>query len=113
MVNVKIHVKLILQLRDAGMSRQAIASTRHISRNSGSKVFRIADEKEIHCADVQNLGENEVYHIIIYPYKHQEEVMFADPDYEYIYIELKKTGVTLKLHHDEYVEKCTARGTLR
>ena len=57
MVNVKIHVKLILQLRDAGMSRQAIASTRHISRNSGSKVFRIADEKEIHCADVQNLGE--------------------------------------------------------
>ena len=30
MANVKIHVKLILQLRDAGMSRQAIASTRHI-----------------------------------------------------------------------------------
>ena len=36
MANVKIHVKLILQLRDAGMSRQAIASTRHISRNSVS-----------------------------------------------------------------------------
>ena len=31
MANVKIHVKLILQLRDAGMSRQAIASTRHMS----------------------------------------------------------------------------------
>ena len=61
MANVKIHVKLILQLRDAGMSRQAIASTRHISRNSASKVFRIADENELHCADVQNLGENEVY----------------------------------------------------
>ena len=75
MANAKIHVKLILQLRDAGMSRQAIASTRHISRNSASKVFRIADEKELHCADVQNLGENEVYRII-YPDKHQEEVMF-------------------------------------
>ena len=46
MANIKIHVKLILQLRDAGMSRQAIASTRHISRNSVSEVFRIADEKE-------------------------------------------------------------------
>ena len=45
MANVKIHVKLILQLRDAGMSRQEIASTRHISRNSVSEVFRIADEK--------------------------------------------------------------------
>lgn len=40
MANVKIHVKLILQLRDAGMSRQGIASTRHISRNSVSEVFR-------------------------------------------------------------------------
>lgn len=38
MANVKIHVKLILQLRDAGMSRQGIASTRHISRNSVSEV---------------------------------------------------------------------------
>ncbi len=64
MANVKIHVKLILQLRDAGMSRQAITSTRHISRNSVSEVFRIADEKEIHYADVRNLGENEVYRII-------------------------------------------------
>ena len=111
MANVKIHVKLILQLRDAGMSRQAIASTRHISRNSVSEVFRIADEKEIHYADVRNLGEDEVYRLI-YPDKHQEEVMFADPDYEYIHRELKKSGVTLKLLHDEYVEKCTVRGTI-
>ena len=78
MANVKIHVKLILQLRDAGMSRQEIASTRHISRNSVSEVFRIADEKGIHYADVRNLGENEVYRII-YPDKHQEEVMFEAP----------------------------------
>lgn len=111
MANVKIHVKLILQLRDAGMSRQEIASTRHISRNSVSEVFRIADEKGIHYADVRNLGENEVYRII-YPDKHQEEVMFEAPDYEYIHKELKKPGVTLKLLHDEYIEKCTARGTI-
>jgi len=53
---------------------------------------------------VRNLGENEVYRII-YPDKHQEEVMFEAPDYEYIHKELKKPGVTLKLLHDEYVEK--------
>ena len=56
MGNVKIHVKLILQLRDAGMSRQEIASTRHISRNSVSEVFRIVDEKEIHYAMSNSLG---------------------------------------------------------
>ena len=65
MANVKIHAKLILQPRDAGMSSQAIASTRHISRNSFSKVFRIADEKEIHYADVRNLGENGRVHIVV------------------------------------------------
>lgn len=35
---------------------------------------------------------------IIYPDKHQEEVMFEAPDYEYIHKELKKPGVTLKLY---------------
>ena len=40
----KINVKLILELRDAHMSRNGIASTRHMSRHSVSDVFHIADE---------------------------------------------------------------------
>mgnify|MGYP005889943211 CR=1 FL=1 len=67
------------------ISKQASASTQHISRNSVSEVFRIADEKEILYADVRNLGENEVYRII-YPDKHQEEVMFEAPDYGRVHI---------------------------
>ena len=43
----KINVKLIMELRDAGLSRSTIASTRHISRHSVSEVFNIADEKGI------------------------------------------------------------------
>ena len=43
----KINVKLIMELRDAGLSRSTIASTRHISRHSVSAVFNIADEKGI------------------------------------------------------------------
>lgn len=58
MANVKIHVKPILQLQHAGMPRQAIAFTRHISRNSVSEVFHIADEKRFHYADVRYFGEN-------------------------------------------------------
>ena len=41
----KINVKLIMELRAAGLSRSTIASTRHISRHSVSEVFNIADEK--------------------------------------------------------------------
>ncbi|GEM_PF-6544888 len=43
----KINVKLILELRDARLSRSMIASTRHISRHSVSEVFNIADGKGI------------------------------------------------------------------
>lgn len=39
----KINVKLILELRDAKMGRNAIASTRHMSRNSVSDVFHYND----------------------------------------------------------------------
>ena len=56
----KINVKLIMELRDAGLSRSAIASTRHISRHSVSEVFNIADEKGIHYDDIRVLDESEV-----------------------------------------------------
>ena len=65
----KINVKLILELRDAHMSRNGIASTRHMSRHSVSDVFHIADEKGITYRDVRFLDENEVYRMF-YPDKH-------------------------------------------
>ena len=49
----KINVKLLMELRDTGLSQSAIASTRHISRHSVSEVFNIADEKGIHYDDIR------------------------------------------------------------
>ena len=57
----KINVKLIMELRDAGLSQRTIASTRHISRHSVSEVFNIADEKGIHYNDVRALEETDPY----------------------------------------------------
>ena len=51
----KINVKLIMELRDAGLSRSTIASTRHISRHSVSEVFNIADAKGLSYNDVRDL----------------------------------------------------------
>ena len=101
----KINVKLILRLRDAGMSRSSIASTRKMSRNSVSDVFRIADERHITYADVQNMSDEEAYRFF-YPDKYVNEIMYGEPDYEYVHKELKKVGVTRKLLHEEYVEQC-------
>lgn len=107
----KIKVKLILQLRDAKLTRSDIASTRHMSRHSVGQVFDIADLKGITYADVRDLDEDEVYRMF-FPDKHAEETMFADPDYPHVHEELKKTGVTLKLLHEEYVERCQREGLL-
>jgi len=107
----KINVKLILELKDAEMSRNFIASTRHMSRHSVSEVFHIADEKGINYSDIKFLDENEVYRMF-FPNKHATEDLFADPDYDNVHQELKKTGVTLKLLWQEYQEKCAKDGTI-
>ena len=107
----KINVKLILELRDAGMGRNAIASTRHMSRNSVSDVFHIADSRGIAYSDVRNLDDQEVYRMF-YPDKHYVEDLYRDPDYEYIHKELKKVGVTLKLLWGEYKDKCRTENSV-
>ena len=71
----KINVKLIMQLRDAGLSRSTIASTRHISRHSVSDVFNIADARGISYCDVRDLEETEVYRLF-YSEKHASETMY-------------------------------------
>lgn len=101
----KINVKLILELREFGMSRSMISSSRGISRNSIREVFSIADEKQIAYSDVADKSDDEVYRLF-YPQKYAYEIIYGDPDYAYVHEELKKTGVTLKLLHEEYVERC-------
>ncbi len=107
----KIDVKLILQLRDAKLSISSIASTRHMSRNSVSDVFKIAEEKGISYSDICSLDDAEVYHLF-YPEKYANESMYGDPDYAHVHQELKKVGVTLKLLHEEYVDRCQRDGEI-
>ena len=107
----KINVKLILELRDAGISRNTIASTRHMSRNSVSDVFHIADRLGISYPDIRVLDDDTVYRMF-YPDKHAVENMYQDPEYDMIHKELKKVGVTLKLLWEEYRDRCKATGTI-
>ena len=77
----KIKVKLILELRDAHMSRNSIASTRNMSRSSVSDVFHIADEKQIRYEDVKDMSEDEVYQLF-YPDKYSDlSQLYQLPDY--------------------------------
>lgn len=92
----KINVKLILELRKAGLSRNMIAATRHMSKNSVGDVIHISNERGITYDDVSDLDEDTVYRMF-YPDKHATENLYHQPDYEYVHKELKRVGVTLKL----------------
>src|SRR5660397_59537 len=83
----KIKVKLILELRASGMSRNIIADTRHMSRTSASDVFHHADEMSITYDNVRDKDDEEVYRMF-YPDKHSEKYIYKDPDYKYIHSEM-------------------------
>lgn len=108
----KIKVKLILELRDAHMSRNSISTTRNMSRTSVSEVFHIADEKQIRYEDIKNLSEDEVYQLF-FPSKYTDlKELYSLPDYDCIHVELKKVGVTLKLLWKEYKAECEAKQSI-
>jgi transposase len=101
----KIRVKQILELHAAHMSRNQIAATRHMSKNSVSDVLRIASRLGVSFGDVREMDDEAVYRMF-YPDKHAIETMYKNPDYEYVHNELKRVGVTLKLLWQEYSGKC-------
>ena len=107
----KIKVKLIMELHAAGVSRNTIADTRHMGRNSVSEVIRIAQQLGISADDVRVLSEEEAYQLF-YPNKFQTESIYQAPDYDSVHEELSKTGVTLKTLWKEYCDKCKINDVL-
>ncbi len=101
----KIPVKLVLQYRDQGFSRNAIAQTQKVGRSSVSDVFRRADALNLTYAAVEARTDQEVYRLL-FPQRHQSEVLYVLPDYETIHEELQGVGVTLKLLWQEYLGRC-------
>lgn len=107
----KIDVKLILELRASGMSRNEIAASRHMGKHSVSDVIHIAEEQGITFEQIKDKPDNDVYQMF-FPEKHCIESLYDKPDYEYVHTELKKTGVTLKLLWEEYKDICCKTGKI-
>lgn len=107
----KINIKLILELKASGLSQNAIASTRHISKKSISAVVNIAKEKGLSYEDIRDMNDDVLYRMF-FPEKLTADQIYQLPDYDYVHQELKKVGVTLKLLHKEYCDGCREKGTL-
>ncbi len=107
----KINVKLILELHSSGLSQNQIAKTRHMSKSSVSKVIKFASENSITYEDIRNIPDDELY-LQFFPNSHLAEQIYELPDYDYVHVELKKVGVTLKLLWNEYRDTCRSNGNL-
>ena len=101
----KIRAKLVLQLRAEGLSGRAIAASQGMSRKSITAVLEAADATETSWDDVAELTDEQVY-ARLFPGRGEHESVFAQPDWEQVHREMARVGVTLKLLHGEYTDRC-------
>ncbi len=105
----KIRVKLVLRLRAEGFSGRQIAA-QGMSRTSVAAVIDAADREGIDFDAVADLDKAAVYSRL-FPGRGEHESVHAQPDWERVHRELAKVGVTLKLLHSEYLDRCRAAGS--
>ena len=74
----KIKAKLILQLRNPGLSRRAIESAQGVSRHSIQAVLDAAEQLGLGWDDLATLPEAEVY-AVLFPGRSVRESVFAQP----------------------------------
>ena len=96
--------KQILHMLLDGYSQRRIASTLCVSRNTVVKVAKAASDHQLSKDALESMEEMEI-HNTLFP----EEALLptlVTPDFPYIHKELLKSGVTLKLLWQEYVDTC-------
>ena len=87
----RINVRLIMQLHESGMSQNDIATSRHMSKSSISKVLATAKEKNITYEDIRDRDDTEVYKLF-FPDAQLTEDIYELPDYSSVDEELKRVG---------------------
>jgi transposase len=105
----KIKAKLVLQLRNQGLSGRAISLAQGMSRHSVQAVIDAANQLGLGWDDVAEKSEGEVY-LALFPGRGVRESVFAQPDWVQVHRELARVGVTLKLLHQEYLDGCSRAG---
>ncbi|MBS5082974.1 MAG: IS21 family transposase [Clostridiales bacterium] len=100
--------KQLLQLRAKGYSQRRIADTLKVSRNTVAKVYNALETHPI-PEDILTSKTDQEVHGRLFPEDLQSPVLVT-PDYDYIHKEMLKSGVTLKLLWEDYVDSCRRSG---
>ena len=100
----------IIRLKSLEFSNVAIANSLGCSRNTVSEVLKLAETHSLGWPIPDALSNTDIEHLF-YPDRGNNEGRRL-PDFEYIYNELAKPGVTLSLLWAEYCAKCEAEHTI-
>ena len=98
----------ILRLDSIGLNRTEIAASCGCSRNTVVGALRRAAECGLSWPLPADMSDQQLARIL-YPSVAGKPV-YRMPDYEYVYREMQRKGVTLNLLWLEYVEKCRLSG---
>lgn len=98
-------IKRILELAEGNpdFSNRTIGKIVGCSKDTVKAVLSTAASLSVGYSDVKGMGEGEV-HRLFYPNNNPYQGV-PEPDVEYCIKELKKPHVTVKLLHDEYIER--------
>ena len=105
-----IDYREIIRLKNLKFSNVAIANSLCCSRNTVSEVLKRAESHSLEWLIPETLTNKDIEQLF-YPGRGTNEGRRL-PDYEYIYNELAKPGVTLSLLWAEYCAKCEAEHTI-
>ncbi len=100
----------IIRLKSLDFSNLMIANSLSCSRNTVSEVLSLAETHFLGWPIPDALSNKDIEHLF-YPNRGNNEGR-KRPDYEYIYNELAKPGVTLTLLWAEYCSQCEAEYTI-
>lgn len=105
----KIRAKVVLELQSQGLSGRAIAASQGMSRKSVSQVLEAAAREQVVWQDVHEKTDDQVYELL-FPERNEQVSVYEQPDWIVVHKELARVGVTLKLLHQEYKDRCAVAG---
>lgn len=98
----------ILRLNSLGLNNSQIAEACGCSRTTVVQTLRLAGDKSISYPLPKEMSDKELVETLFPP--PPSKIKYKMPDYEYVYREMQRKGVTLNLLWLEYCDRCRNSG---
>lgn len=100
----------ILRLNSLGLNNSQIAEAYGCSRTTVVQTLRLAKDKSLTYPLLKKMSDKELAETLFPP--PPGKIKYKMPDYEYVYREMQKKGVTLNLLWLEYCDRCRSSGEI-